>query len=133
MQFTLEGLKAVEPSVIKILKEDLPIRISYKLSKLYDVVSKEMNRVEDMRQQLVKRYGEELDAGGMKVTEENLPAFNKEYGELMKETVGVDFESISVGQILDYSERLEMMGRSPISLSAFDIYQLIDIGLLKGE
>ena len=134
MIFTLESLKAVEPSLIKLLKEDLPIRISYQLSKLHDIISKEMQQVEGLRQELVRRYGEEND-GITRVTEENILHFNKDFGELMAAPVDAGiFEPIPINQILNYSERMETMGKQPISLSAVDIGQLKMVGLIiEGE
>lgn len=133
MEVTLESLKIVESSIAKILKEDLPIRISYKLSKLYELLLKEMERVEDLRRQLVIRYGEEVD-GVTKVTEANTQEFNKEYGELMREAVDVGtYEPIPVQQLLDYSKRAELMSRSPISLSALDIRNLMNVGILTEQ
>ena len=135
MQFTLESLKSVETSLIKILKEDLPIRISYQLSKLYDVIEKEMARVESLRQNLVKLYGKEESDGSTKVTDENLAEFNREFIELMCIPVQVDsFESIQLDTILAYSERLESLGKPPVNLSAIDIHQLKLVGILtEGE
>jgi len=130
MEFTLETMKFIEGSIVKLLKEDLPIRMSYKLSKFYDVLSKEMTKVEELRQQLVKRYGEEVE-GTIKVTTENLEVFNKEYGDLMREAITVEFDPIDVNQIISYSERLEEMGKPAISLSAVDISQLKSVNLLK--
>ena len=132
MQFTLEGFKSVEPSLIKILQEDLPIRMSYQLSKLYDVVVKEMEKVETLRQALVKRYGKEEEGGTVKVTEENIPDFNKEFIELMQQPVdGGSFDAIAIDDIIKYSERLETLGKSAITLSANDIQQLKLVGVLK--
>jgi hypothetical protein len=130
MQFRLGVMKMVEPSVEKLLKEDLPIRISYRISKFHDNVIKELNRIENLRQQLVRRYGAEVE-NVIRVTEENMSEFNREYEELLNETIDIDFEPIPVKQIIDFSERLEMMGKPAISISAFDIHQLESIGLLE--
>jgi hypothetical protein len=134
MKFTMESMKMVEPSLSKLLKEDLPIRMSYRLSKFYEVLIKEMEKVESLRHQLVRRYGEEID-NTIKVTEENLPEFNKEYNDLLQEEVDAgDFEPIPVIQILSFSERLESMGKQSINISAYDIQQLKSTGLLiEGE
>jgi hypothetical protein len=134
MQFTLESLKAVEPSLVKLLKENLPIRISYQLSKLYEIIEKEMSKVEMLRQDLVKRYGKEESDGNIKVTEENLNEFNKEFFELMSIPVdGGPYEPISIDSILTYSERMEVTGKPPVNLSAIDLHQLKMVGILKGE
>lgn len=130
MEFTIASLKSVEGSVVKLLKEDLPIRISYQLSKFYELLVKEMDSVEKFRQQLVVRYGQDVD-GVTRVTEENIVAFNSEYGELMNETVyATSFEPIDIQQILDYSARSELMSKPPISLSAIDIHNLKNVGIL---
>jgi len=122
----------VEPSLVKILKEDLPIRISYKLSKLYDVLEKEMTKVESLRQDLVKRYGKEEPDGSIKVTDDNLSDFNREFGELMSLPVNVDsYEPISIESVITYSERLETLGRAPVNISALDIHQLKLVGILE--
>ena len=134
MQFTLESLKSVEPSLVKLLREDLPIRMSYQLSKLYEIIEKEMSKVETLRQDLVKRYGKEEDNGSIKVTEENLNDFNREFFELM--SIPVDsgsYEPISIDTILTYSERMETLGKPPVNLSALDLHQLKLVGLLKDK
>jgi hypothetical protein len=134
MVITLEGMKFVESSLGKLLKEDLPIRMSYRLSKLYELLIKEMTKVEEFRQELVKKHGTAQENGTIKVTEENLLDFTRDYGELMAESVDIgDFEPIDIDQMMNYSEKMESLSKPPISISAFDIHQLKLVGLLMKQ
>jgi hypothetical protein len=129
--YTLESLKIVEPALTKLVKEDLPIRVAYQLSKFIEIVSKEMIKLEELRQELVRRYGEENE-GVIRVTEENSIQFNRDYGELVNVPVDVgNFTPIDINLILGYSDRMEVLGRPPINLSAQDIAQLKLVGVFK--
>ena len=130
MQFVLGSLKSVEPSLVKLLKADLPVVVSYKLSKLYDIIVQEVNKMEELRKALVIRYGEEVD-NQVKVKPECMRDFTNEYSELLAATLDVDFSPISIGYLLNYNDKLERMELPTINISAVDISNLRGIGILE--
>jgi hypothetical protein len=133
MKFKLGGLKAVEESLVKLIKSDLPIRMSYQMSKLYDSILAELTKVEEFRVALVKKYGETGDKGEIKVKQDNMDTFVKEYGELMDVEIDVNFIPVKIEDLISHNERLEKMGHSPVSLSGADISNLKGVGILVGE
>ena len=135
MLMNLGSLKAVEPSLTKLISADLPIKVSYQLSKLYDSIKTELTKAEELRQGLVKKYGEvdPENESNMKVSEANMQAFVNGYNELMSVDIELTFEPVKVQTLLDYNERLEKMGHSPISLTAVDISNLKTVRVLSDD
>lgn len=131
----LGSLKSVEPSLVKLIGADLPIKISYQLSKLFDGIKMELTKAEDLRSGLVKKYGKATEdgSGNMQVTEENMAAFIADYNELMNVEIELNYEPVSVKTLLDYNERLEKMGHSPIALTAIDISNLKELKILSDQ
>jgi hypothetical protein len=132
MLFNLGSLKAVEPSLVKLISTDLPIKISYQLSNFYDALSVQLKKTEELRTELVKKYGEEKD-GNVQVKQENMDLFVSDYNELMSVNIEIAYQPIQVKTLLDHNERLEKMGHSPITLNGFDISNLKNVGLLADK
>ena len=129
MLVSIGVLKVVEPSLVKLIETDLPIKMSYQLSKLFDTINGELRKAEEHRVALVRKYGTQHD-DGLKVEEDNMAAFMADYNELMGIQIELNTEPIQVKALLDHNERLEKMGHTPISLNAFDISNLKQLGVL---
>ena len=94
-------IKSVENSLVKLLSTDLPIKTAYRLSKLAKSIKKELEHIEEFRVNLVKKHGTVDDKGNTNVTPENLPAFNKDYSDLMNTECQVSFFEIKIHELGD--------------------------------
>ena len=102
IEFTLGELKSIEESLKKLLILTLPIKISYKLSKVLAKISKELALLEEQRMNLVRKYGEENpETKEIRVQPDQMPAFINEFNELLQETVKFDFEPVSIDSVGD--------------------------------
>lgn len=109
-------------SLEKLMSLDLPIVISYKLSKCIDLLNKELEHIENFRVELVKKHGSTDEQGNIKVLEENVDEFSKEYTSLMETEVDdLTFPEIKLSQIQN------------MSLSAIDINKLYKLGILNDD
>ena len=120
MKFKLKEVFSLTRSLPILTDKELPIKVSYRLVKLLRQCSMEMESMEKARVKLVDKYAEtpeEHEASpdkdkGIKVAEEKMPDFQKEFGVLLDEEVEIDFEPILIDELGD------------ISLSAKDLLPL---------
>jgi hypothetical protein len=88
-------------TLTRIFDCQLPIKTSLKIHKLNKILSEEFKIIEETRNELVKKYGEQLEDGASwKVKEENVDKFMGEFAELLKEETDINFEKIPV-ELLD--------------------------------
>jgi hypothetical protein len=83
----------VKESLERISKLDLPIRAAFKVVRLIEKLNKEFVVVEPLRQKLFEKYGEKAEdlENAMRIKEENKPAFQKEWEELLLTEMNLDF------------------------------------------
>ena len=111
----LSDLKNMESGVTKILSADLPIKIAYDLHKSVKPIRSELNALDEMRNNLVKKYAtEEKEGGSFMISPgtENFEKFNKEFTELLDKEVSIPIEPIGLGIL---PESIKM---SPIEMDA---------------
>jgi hypothetical protein len=86
-----------EPLQRLVDREDLPVKYGIKVVRLARKVNEEIASIESMRNNLIKKYGEEKD-GKIQIKEdsENFPKFVVEYTELMDSEVDLEFEKIVI-------------------------------------
>ena len=89
MTLNLAQLKKMEPTLLKLSNYNLPIEISYKISRLL----RELTLFEEIRKDLIMKYGEEID-GSYRVREENMSKFVEEITPILTEFVSTEFEPI---------------------------------------
>ncbi len=101
MKLTLAELKALEIPLTNFLKEKLPLKASYRLSKVLKQISSELGDLEQERQKLIRQYGEvDTEAGEISIKEEaKLNQFRLEFSELLKEEVELNFEPIALDDL----------------------------------
>jgi hypothetical protein len=87
MTLTLAQIKNAELSITKLLTSPLPVRISYRLSKVVKIISTELQQFEELRQKLVEKYGEVDSSGMVTVTQTNQPQFLAEINGLLDEVI----------------------------------------------
>jgi len=118
------------------LKQNLSIILKYELTELSEVLSKERRKVDGLRDDLIKKHGEEDEKGGIlvkmfnevkddegnvisRVINPKYVEFDKEYGELLNTEIDLEYPEIT-------KEDLKEAGKSK------DKYQVLFI-LIKKE
>jgi hypothetical protein len=96
-------LKAIEEPLIKLVKLELPIKTSYKLSKILKKIGQELADLEEERVKLVKKYGDQDDeAQSIQVKDpEKYEEFAKEFGELLQEEITLEIDPIPINMLGD--------------------------------
>ena len=113
MKVKLGYLRGAEESVRKLMTTDLPIKLSYLLSKMVKVISDELINIEEVRHKLVKKYGEEGENENFEVKPENVLSFTKEFDEFLGTDVELFVTPIKLNDI-----------PSDVRLSAVDMNML---------
>ena len=101
MTLTLAQIKNAELSITKLLTSPLPVRISYRLSKVVKIISTELQQFEELRQKLVEKYGETDSSGMVTVTQTNPPPFLAEINGLLDEFIEFPDVKISLDDLGD--------------------------------
>lgn len=78
MKLKLSQILNSKESILRIIKVELPIRVSYSLSKIFKKLSSELELIEEQRISLVKKYGEEKD-GTISVPENMMSTYIQEF------------------------------------------------------
>jgi len=101
-------------SINKILSKELPFKLSYRLSRILTKVIAEYKTVEDTRQSMFKKYGDETKEKSLKIPDKNLEAFTKEWDAVLNEEIKFTVDKIP-------QECLE-----PCQLNAMDISNIME-------
>ena len=83
----------------KLMQEKFPVRVSYGLAKLANKLNPQLKIIEDVRQGLVKKYGEtdeETKQLAVKQDSENFEKFVAEFNELMEQEVELVIEKVKL-------------------------------------
>lgn len=97
INLTLAELKGMEAPLTRLLEQQLPIKASYRLSKILRLISKELTELENHRKDLIRNLGEVLENGDVTISNpENLQKFQDEFTELLKEAVEFDYAPLSI-------------------------------------
>ena len=113
----IEVLKAKE-ALSKLSQEKLPVKISYKLSRLVKELETEFATIESFKMTLAQKYGKETEGqqGQWEIPAENIVSFNAEFSELLEEDIelksdiiecslsAIDSISLSTSDILSIEE-----------------------------
>jgi hypothetical protein len=82
----------------KLVDLALPAKSSYKFVKIMKKFNDELKMLEDERQKLINKYGEEKD-GVVSVLEKHKEDFLKEFSELLETQIDVDWDPISIDSL----------------------------------
>ena len=93
-----------------LLKENIKLIIKYRLTKLAELLLSDKKTVDEMRDDLIRKYGEE-DAGEIKIEKHldkektqinpNFTQFTNEYNTLLTEQKEIEFPEITLEDIKD--------------------------------
>jgi hypothetical protein len=100
MKLTLAEIRWMQRGLATITQMSLPIRVSYRLSKLLNFCNEELTIVEKSREGLVKKLGTEVPdkPGELQVSPENETKFREEFAQLLLEEVELDFTPIKISE-----------------------------------
>lgn len=102
LQVQLAGFKNAQASVKGILDEKISIKTKYWLGKVLTEISKEQDSFNKLREELIKKYGEEGDNGfEIKPTVDGKPnkkltKFMEEINTLLEQDIEIKFPSLSI-------------------------------------
>jgi len=82
----------------KLVDLALPAKSSYKFVKIMKKFNEELKMMEDERQKLINKYGEEKE-GTVIVLDGNRETFLKEFGDLLETQIDVDWDPISIDSL----------------------------------
>src|SRR5262249_22232382 len=95
MKFTLGQLVASKPALEKLLNNDLPVAVSFRLSKLIKSLNSELQHHEEERIKLVKKYGTTNETG-VAVLPDRFQEFVKDMDSLNGLEVNLDIKPVSI-------------------------------------
>ena len=95
MKIKLSQIYRADPVVHKLTNQEMPIRMAYRIHKAVQNLRTEYTRIEQLRMDLVKKYGEEKEQK-LQVKQECVMQFAQEFGELLEEEIELDFDCIDI-------------------------------------
>ena len=84
----------------------MDIKCLYALSRNRAKLTSKDKITENVRLNLVNKYGEKKENGIIKVSDKNIEVFQRDWFELLSEEVEIDFYPISISQLEESSEKM---------------------------
>ena len=90
----------------KLANMELPVKTTYKISKIQKIVKDEFAKFDEMRVSIIKKYAELHEAGNVKLTEdkqgvvfpaENVEKFTADFNELLE--IEFEVQKISIDEL----------------------------------
>ncbi len=119
----VELSSVVENAKYIIEESNVPIKLAYKLTKLYKKLNTELEQLEETRIKLITKYAEKDEDGNVKQNEDNsvpimkdkLNEFQTEVNDLFSMEIDIEFEPINIDDFGD-------INISPKHLIGLDIF-----------
>jgi len=122
LEIELNGLRSQDGTVVfnGLLSTKLPLVAKYWINELAETVGKEKKKVEELRNELIKKYGTEDESGNITIEiftdeektqkNEKYTEFEKEYGALLAESKTLQYTPISLTHLqnVEISENYSM-------------------------
>jgi len=98
MEVSLGQIYASFNLLNRIVDQQLPIRLAFRFTRLIRELNTEYQSLEKLRDELVKKYGAAVEGqeGAFKVSEDKREDFMTDFQDLLKETVDIGWELVSV-------------------------------------
>jgi len=114
MKLSLAQIKNAEPVVAKLLNVELPIKVSYRFTRIAKAFAEEIKYFEDSRMKLFDKYGVDQEDGTRKIKDEYQQQFFADLTSLLNEEVDFKFDhKIDINL-------LEDVKLTPIELSSLE-------------
>ena len=103
MKLQLGEIRNMKEPMSLLLEKDLPINVSWRLTKFVKVLDKELGDIEEFRINLVKRLGvdDKENEGALQVPDEKMGEFIESFNELLMTEIEVEFEPIEISTLGD--------------------------------
>lgn len=102
MKFKLGELRRMGPSLTRLSDKELPIGVSYRLSKFLTKVSSELVAVEKERVKLIQRFGNmDPDRQKIEVPPDKITDFRQAFDALLMEEVDIDVTPMETKELGD--------------------------------
>jgi hypothetical protein len=92
---TIAQLKAAEPVLVRLSNEKMAPYAAFKMSEFLQAASEELKKFDDVRNELVLKYGEDTSQektdGSVRVKPENMDAFKAEIEPLLQQEVELGY------------------------------------------
>jgi len=95
MKIKLSQIYRAAPVVLKLTDQEMPIKMAYRIHKAIQNLQTEYARIEQLRMDLVKKYGEEIEQK-LQVKQEHIIQFTQEFSGLLEEEIELDFDYIDL-------------------------------------
>ena len=114
MKLSIAQIKNAEPVVAKLLNVELPIKVSYRFTRIAKAFADELKYYEESRMKLFDKYGEDQEDGNRKIKSENEKQFFADLSSLLNEEVDFKFDhKINI-------DLLDGVKLTPIELSSLE-------------
>jgi hypothetical protein len=113
-------IKNAESTLRKLVNAELPIKLAFQISSMVDEIDTHLQKFEEFRIELVKKYGDETE-NGIEV-KNNIDEFNKEINDLMNVEITVNITPVDMDVFMNIDN---------VNLSVADIKALQILGLIK--
>ncbi|MEW6096617.1 MAG: hypothetical protein AB1567_08840 [bacterium] len=100
-QMTFKELKNMESSLAKIILQELPFKLSYRLSKLAKSVKQNLDDLSELLIPLGKKYGDITEQGSYEIRKdpENLEKYFADLNEILNIEVEITYIPISLQEM----------------------------------
>jgi len=113
IKFKLKEVVEAGPALGKILNSVTDAKTSYWLGKTLNKLLSEIRDIEKARIKLVEKYGKKENDGSIKVIEDNIDDFKKEYEAFLEDEITIDMPKLK----LEYLKDAKL---SPVDMMALD-------------
>jgi len=115
MEFKLGQIQEMKEPLGRLTEQQLPLKLAFKLNKLVRLMDENLAVIEEERIKLVKKLGvlnEKTE--NIEIPKESMTQFQKEFVELMNETVELEFKAFKI----DDFENAEITTQDMLKLEA---------------
>jgi len=116
MEFTLKQLQVASKALEKIINKPMDVKLAYRLAKLSRKITPELEDLEKVRMELIKKLGVEDEHKQVKVPDEKHEEFFNEITKVLEEKVTLDVELIP----MDLFEQLKEV--TPMDVMQLEIF-----------
>ncbi len=117
MKITLANLDAAKTVIAKIANSDLPISMSFKLTRFLKTAAQELSLFEESRTKLIVKYGKESEErlGVFTVLDEYMAAYQSDLLELSNTEIELEFP-ITMTDLESLGDAVKITPREAIML-----------------
>lgn len=122
----LSSLVDANETFADISRQDLPINLSYRISRNISIMEKELTRFNEYRNELLKKYGKPVGEGGgtYNLEKDQVQAFQDEIKKLLDEEVDVYITPVTLSDLTACNIKIKPVGIHTLMIAGFVIDDL---------